>query len=354
VNRSRWCAGGALLVALSLAACGLGAAGTPTTDAASHVAVSAIHASWTLRHPKETPPAGSGGVEAYDQATNQLILFGADQDYKPVDPNTWLWTGTSWSKLHPTNRPPAANQPVMAYDGATRQLVLFGGVLIPPSSSNSNPTYSKTTWLWNGRNWSEAHPALSPPARCDAVMAFDPKSGQLLLFGGASFSNFGDTWSWTGSTWRQLHPSASPPDSFAQALAYDPVDGGLVLLGGVPELGEQTPFLGTWLWNGKTWAELSPADSPRPRADAGLGWDQSARVLVAFGGFDQSYVQLSDTWIWTGTTWAELHPSEFPERRAPGGQFAYDPKTHQFVLFGGFKGSGRPSYGDTWTLRLTS
>ena len=38
-------------------------------------------------------------------------------------------------------------------------------------------------------------------------MAYDPGTGQLVLFGG---DDFADTWTWNGSDWTELTPSTSP------------------------------------------------------------------------------------------------------------------------------------------------
>jgi len=187
-------------------------------------------------------------------------------------------------------------------------------------------------------------------------MAFDPKSHQLLLFGGENSSSLlDDTWRWTGSTWLRLHPRNAPPASIDQSLAYDPTDGGLLLFGGlrVTSGGPLAP-LGTWLWTGSDWTQLFPTESPPLRSAASVCWVPSAKVVVLFGGIDAQSARLSDTWIWTGKTWQLARVARFPEPRSAGDQFAYDQKTHVCVLFGGFKGSGLPEDGDTWTLKLGS
>ena len=76
----------------------------------------------------------------------------------------------------------------MAYDPGTGQLVLFGG--------NDGSGTVADTWIWNGSDWTELSPATSPPARSDASMAYDPGTGQLVLFGGNDGVGGFD-----GSTW---------------------------------------------------------------------------------------------------------------------------------------------------------
>jgi hypothetical protein len=83
----------------------------------------------------------------------------------------------------------------MAYDKATGTVVLFGGYM------GSAPTghYLADTWTWNGKTWTQQHPAASPSARDEADMAYDAATRSVVLFGG--FANIGrgdlvDTWTW--------------------------------------------------------------------------------------------------------------------------------------------------------------
>ncbi len=119
----------------------------------------------------------------------------------------------TWHQLSPTNSPSARNGASMAYDPATGQLVLFGGV-----TTNS---YLNDTWTWNGSNWTQFAPATSPPARAYATMAYDSGTGQLVLFGGYNGGNLGDTWTWNGLTWTQLNPATSPSGRYEASMAYD-------------------------------------------------------------------------------------------------------------------------------------
>lgn len=75
----------------------------------------------------------------------------------------------------------------MAYDPNLGAVVLFGGVGGPGKQSND-------TWLWNGSNWKEIHPAAVPNVRWNAGMDYDPSANGLLLFGGFSTTALGDTW----------------------------------------------------------------------------------------------------------------------------------------------------------------
>src|ERR1019366_8461497 len=87
--------------------------------------------------------------------------------------------------------------------------------------------------------WTELSPLTSPPARWFASMAYDPSTGQLVLFGGSDGSGeLADTWTWNGSTWAEQLPSTSPPARQGASMAFDPASGQLVLFGGVDGSGE--------------------------------------------------------------------------------------------------------------------
>ncbi len=104
-------------------------------------------------------------------------------------------------------------------------------------------------------NWVEQSLTTNPPARLSATMAFDPNSGELLLFGGLTFSDIllNDTWLWNGSVWNQLTPTLSPPARTGQAMASDLAVRKVVLFGGIGCDGNDT-----WVWDGSDWNQQSP------------------------------------------------------------------------------------------------
>ena len=76
-------------------------------------------------------------------------------------------------------------------------------------------------------------------------MAYDPATGNVVLFGGAdALQRFGDTWTWDGTTWTKQAPATSPPARYSASMAYDAATGNVVLFGG-----QGGAFLGdTWTW----------------------------------------------------------------------------------------------------------
>jgi alpha-tubulin suppressor-like RCC1 family protein len=247
---------------------------------------------------------------------------------------------TTWNEISASSAPGGLDAASMAYDPATGQLLLFGG-------SPALNTYVNTTWVWNGSTWSQLSAATNPPVRANADFAYDTASGQMILFGGVGPGStpLNDTWTWNGSTWSELSPGNSPPARYNASMAYDPATSQLVLFGGV---GNSTATGGdTWTWNGSTWSEISPATSPSARSRAMFAYDPATSQLVLFGGgAPGTLAPLGDTWLWNGTTWSALTPATSPSVRNYSA-LVFDQSSEQLVLFGGST-SGSKTLGDTW------
>jgi hypothetical protein len=173
----------------------------------------------------------------------------------------------------------------MASDPASGQLILFGGV------DNSGTTYLNDTWNWTGADWKQITGLPdSPPARDQATMAFDPKNGLLVLFGGWNGTNLFDTWTWDGNTWSspKLIQSVTPVPPLARSfasMAFDPASGELVLFGGI---GDNNQFFAdTWTWDGTAWTNLNLSVSPSQRYGAPMEFDPASGQLLLFGGNSQ-------------------------------------------------------------------
>ena len=250
--------------------------------------------------------------------------------------------GTTWTQLNPATAPSPRGFATMAYDPDTGQLVLFGGA---GGSGDLGDT-----WTWDGTTWTQLSPATSPPSREQASMAYDPTTGQLVLFGGYGSSGvLNDTWSWDGTTWTQHSPATSPPDREGATMAYDPDTGQLVLFGGY---GSSGVLNDTWSWDGTTWTQQSPATSPPAEFYSAMTFDPSTSQLVLFGGlrYGSNGELVSDTWTWDGTTWTQLTPASAPPALRLGAAMTFDPSSGQLVVFGGTTEEGSsPFLNDTWT-----
>ena len=173
-------------------------------------------------------------------------------------------TTPAWTKLTPPTSPSVRDSSLSAFDPATGQLVLYGGAggFFPGTLAVDHDT-----WTFDGASWSK-HITTVTPGEQDRLsggsMAYDPASKQLVLLGLGDGDAMG-TWTWNGSQWTTQHPAQSPVLT-GSCMATDSATGELVLYGlhatgtrFAPELSWQT-----WTWRGGNWVQLAtPAISPQ-------------------------------------------------------------------------------------------
>lgn len=278
-------------------------------------------------------------------ARSQLFDFGGSGGSGP-DGGEALQTydgGTPVDAPAPTE---ASISPPEAGISSSRPCVMLGANIDRPTS---------TTWIWDGATWTQRLPAVSPNSRTSATAA--ALGGTMMVFGGyetiSNGTTYGnDTWTWDGTTWTQQSPSQSPPALASAAAAT--LNGKTYLFGGI---NPGFVYGDTWQWDGTNWTHLTPAQSPPARAYATLVSDGSR--LILFGGTTAnsgSADLLDDTWAWDGTTWTQLEPAVSPpsRRAASAAQLG-----NGFVLFGG-QALGNDPYApltyvdDTWAWQAGS
>ncbi len=302
-------------------------------DAPPSAAISTALLSWSQLSPSASPPARANTSLAFDASTSQLVLFGGTKSGGAEVDDTWTWSGASWSQADDsgdpgclvtcTQSPPARTQGTMAYDPATGQLVVFGGL-----TNGSSSNVLDDTWTWSGTTWGQVDDTSdagcttsctqSPPARYGATMDFDPQTGQLLLFGGTSSSSgtLNDTWAWNGTSWSQVDDSGDPGCS------------------------------------------STCTQSPPARSSATLTDDPALGEAVLAGGLSSGSSSLDDTWAWTGTSWSQIDDTgdagcstsctQSPPARWAAAA-AFDERSGQLVLLAG-TGAGGNALDDTWAL----
>ena len=201
--------------------------------------------------------------------------------------------------------------------------------------------------------WTELSPAVKPSARFQHGMVLDQTRDVVVLFGGnasGSGSALGDTWEWDGNTWTQKFPQNSPSARWAHCMAWDSLTGHVILFGGddvatLPGNSQND----TWSYDGTDWTQLSPATSPGNRSYSNCATDVVRQRIVLFGGWDTSDPNtpiIGGTWEWDGNTWIERFPAFTPSnRREPA--MGYSLVDGVTVLNGGY--DGNIVLGDTWT-----
>jgi hypothetical protein len=308
--------------------------------------------SWNQVGYSATPSARQNAGMAYDGATRSMVLFGGDGNGNSILGDTWTWNGTWHARISAT-APSPRQGPAIAFDGAVGNVVLFGG---SPTAPVGNGTAFGDTWTWDGINWTQQFPPVSPPARVWSSMVYVPAARTVLLFSGTNSANqancFDDTWAWNGinKTWTELHPADHPPGRTMNPLVHDEATSTVVLFGGVTT--NLTNLNDTWTWDGINWHQHFPASNPGQRNGPALAYDAGLRAVVLFGGSVGPCCSdnLNDTWTWNGVNWTKMYPiNTLPQsRNAPA--MGYDFLYKVVVLFGG--ASDGPLLDDTWYLTL--
>jgi hypothetical protein len=229
----------------------------------------------------------------------------------------------------------------MAYDPSSGQVVLFGGA--------GGSGVLADTWVWTQSGGWQQQTSLttSPEPRDNAAMAYDPADGELILFGGGGNGTFyTDTWAWNGAAWVQQTVGSTAPDGRdGPSMAYDTANSRILLFGGTMGSGVDN-FDDTWAWTaGGGWTQLVTTGPP-PRAHAAMADDATGQPLLFGGASSTSIVgQLGDTWRWGGSSWTEV-ASTGPDARFFA-DLAFDAAAGEPILFGGLS-TFEGTFGDTW------
>lgn len=239
---------------------------------------------WREIVPRTHPPMRDTHSMAADPLTGRPILFGG-QGTSPVRvlDDTWEWTGADWRQLTPMYRPQPRWQSAMATDLRRRRIVLFGGV-----NATSSGFYGDT-WEWNGRDWLP-RATNGPPGRRGHQLAYDEVRGVVVLFAGEgqpafgqSVTEFDDTWEWAGRGWVRRYTAISPPARLDHAMVWDPLRQRVVVIGGhAPRSGSM--LSDTWEWDGTNWTQVFTPFFPTPRRGAAAAFDGQRERVVLFGG----------------------------------------------------------------------
>ncbi len=259
---------------------------------------------------------------AFDAERRELVTFGGRTDDGADSDETWRWNGTSWSRYTGV-APSPRNGAAMVWDAARQRILLFGGV------RGQQPLGD--TWTWDGTRWTQVA-ASGPPARTLAGLAYDSRRERIVLFGGLAGSTpLGDTWEWDGGQWI-ARSAGNPPARSLHGLAYDEARGVVVLFAGNGGLGPAFARNDTWLYDGTSWTEASPAFVPRARDHVAMSYSAALQRVVAFGGYDGDAT--NELLEWDGANWQPSPVTGVTPRLFP--VLARDDAGGRLLLFGGF------------------
>lgn len=321
-----------------------------STDVAYNDTWTFAGGSWTNVTPPGPTPGPLDDAGLAEEGSGPMILFGGyNAELYNDSQATWTFSGSAWQLVPlPGASGPRVYSPAMVYDARDGYVLLFGG-------GNDYAETTNATWTWSQGNWTQLHPALSPPPLLEAGIAFDSALNEVVLFSGEGFDAHGNptftnqTWTFAGGAWtnRTATAGAAPTARYGAAMAYDAGDATVVLFGGYGYNATASAyqyFSDTWAYDG-TWRQLSEPAPPPGREGASLVFDPAENASILFGGYDDGEL-LGDTWELVDLAWTEPLETVAPQAREFA-QAAWDPETASLVLYGGLI-AGPYSYLDAW------
>ena len=184
----------------------------------------------------------------------------------------------------------------------------------------------------------------TPGVRNGHCMTYHAYNNMIILFGGADEKQVkSDTWIFKNEKWKQILKEGPPGRTFANMI-YDPFRNIVVLFGGNKVLfgdsaSGNTALNDTWLFNDNKWQQIKTKNSPPPRIEAAMSFNERNNTILLFGGYNfagngaRRIQRLNDTWEFNGNDWT-LVSSTGPEARS-GSAMAFDRNLNACVLFGG-------------------
>lgn len=304
---------------------------------------------WYQLSPGTNPGARQGMAVAYDAAHANVVGFGGQGGLGPLN-DTWIWSGGTWTQVFPANSPSPRSASFMAFDPVAQRVILFAGNTTP-----CNPTCAdlSDTWSWDGINWTQLFPKVSPAARSGHHMVTDRTRNEIVLFGGSHKGIFlDDTWLWNGSNWIQQSSASAAPVRFYHMMGYDGATGQEVIFGGETMVNGDCATLGdTWTFDGSTWVQNTSSPAPAARNYGQMVDANSDGIAYLFGGNASMSgpVVFDDTWQWNGASWTQYFPATTPAGRWRM-SMVYDAAHHQVLMYGGVDTNGN-RLSDTWILQ---
>jgi hypothetical protein len=287
--------------------------------------------------PAQFPTAIGPGV-ATDPVDHSLVVFGGCLQVActSFSNETWTEANGTWMELRPALSPPGRGEAQMAWDPADGYVLLFGGIGCqdPPTCTQTGPL--NDTWAFKAGTWNPViSSGPSPPPTDQGGLAYDPSDRLMVQFGGSACSSECVTWTYAGGTWTELNLSLQPPARYGNGLAEDDADGGALLFGGIT-FGEVGVALNdTWLFSGGAWHPENDTAAPPARWSLAMTWDPALEAVVMYGGrLAGSVVSTFDSaYAFEAGLWSPLTVTTTPALTWMAG-FAPDPTTGTVVLVG--------------------
>jgi hypothetical protein len=351
------------------------------------IACASAQTNWTQFSPSgDTPPTRAGTTAVVNPANGRMIVFdgaGSAPDTELSD--IWIFqdvrtnAGSTWQPLTVSGAIPSPRGFHSAvYDQAHNQMIIFGGdPTIGYCNNDLNDVWVLTNADGTGgtASWTQLSPVGTAPAGRSTYNSavYDQANNRMIIYGGTTqcaTPNYSDLWVLTNANglggtpgWIQLSTAGAGPGPRAgQADAYDAANNQLILFGGYGSGGYSNDVWVLSNANGlggtATWTQLNPTGTlPSPRNLFASAYDPALNILIVFGGFDGWG---NDTWVLSNANglggtpaWTQLNPTgTLPAGRAWCAG-AGVPGAGAFVIFAGIE-SGWVDVNTVWSLQYTA
>jgi len=339
---------------------------------------------WSQLVPTATGPYRASHTAMYDPVSNEMVIFGGDSQLAKTftDDHVLLLThanglssGATWSQEGPAPRYHSA----AIYDSATDQMIMFGGQQ-NGSAGPLNDLWSEKKVVADGQasavttDWVQlVASGTSPSARFGHSAVYDSASNRMIVFGGATSPTkcLNDLWilddvnsSLGAPSWIQLTAfGTTPAKRMNSSAAYDPATNVLIVFGGANCAGGYVSEVWTLSHadgsgGSPVWTELSPSGAgPIARENSSAIYDSVNNILIIYGG-DAGGSGFSDIWTLTNANgqsgtpqWTQLSPTGTAPAARTGQSAVYDSVNNRMIMFGGINSlSGTGYFNDTWIL----
>ncbi|HEX5054090.1 MAG TPA: kelch repeat-containing protein [Planctomycetota bacterium] len=302
-------------------------------------AAAAGQATWLPQSPPMRPTARESHNLVHDPATQRTFLFWGLQNGAPASGPFWMWDGSTWTPATPATTGFLFTWGLggLCEDGAGAML-LFGGYRPGFGIGGGTPTVLDETWRVQASaagtlQFLLLSPATRPAARQAPGMVRTNQG--VLLFGGTNVygsSFLGDTWLWNGSTWANVSPPVGPTARAFHSMAFDSTRNVVVLFGGSTSSGSTSND--TWEFDGTIWQQRLPLHQPSPRSRAAFVFSPAVGKTLLSGG-ELNGGTAGEVWAWNGVDWLQVASAGTLPAARRGAAFAYDAQRQQPFLFGG-------------------
>ncbi len=262
---------------------------------------------WTREVVPDGPTSRHGHAAVWDSPRHRMLMMGGYDDQVGTFGND-MWALTlgpvpAWTPLATTGTPPSPRMMFgMVHDTREDRLLIFGG----------HPTFLNDVWELplsgpDALQWNQLTPSGVPPApRWGMSMVYDRDHDRAIIFGGTSSGGTGrnDTWALDlrggDVEWTELETGvARPAPRFVHSAIFDEKRGRMVIYGGatgsnfLDDVWEMSPSR-----HRARWEPMAPdGESPGTRDLHSAVYDPEGDRMVVFGGFRYPSEYFNDTWF---------------------------------------------------------